>query len=151
MTNEEAVKFLTRIRRQINYEWVEAHNKKDALNIAIQAVKEQATIQDCKYCDDAVSRKDVVTLIDKATEMYPYKVIGDSDTYSKYNEGWADACNWLYAYIDSDDLPSVQPQRIKGKWLRWTDDFSCDNCSCHQYIETDYCPVCGAEMWGDSE
>lgn len=33
--------------------------------------------------------------IDKASSMYPYKVIGKPETYSQYNEGWQDAVDYL--------------------------------------------------------
>ena len=61
-------------------------------------------------CEDCISRKRVIMLIDEATEIYPYKIIGLPNTYSDYNQGWTDACNWLYANIESDNLPSVTPK-----------------------------------------
>lgn len=59
------------------------------------------------------------------------------------------------------DLPSVTPERPKGKWIHWTDDYK-DYCTCSEcgYGEegevllkdkTPYCPYCGAEMEEDSE
>ena len=38
-------------------------------------------------------------MIEEVREMHPYKVAGDYDTYSKYNEGWEDACDELAARI----------------------------------------------------
>lgn len=54
------------------------------------------------------------------------------------------------------ELPSVYPERPKGKWIYWTDDYK-DYCTCSEcgYGEegevllkdkTPYCPYCGAEM-----
>ena len=57
---------------------------------------------------DCIRRQAVIILIDEASEMHPYKVVGDSDTYSNYNQGWSDACDWLYANIEG--VPSVTPQ-----------------------------------------
>lgn len=59
-------------------------------------------------CEDCISRQAVIILIDEASEMHPYKVVGDSDTYSNYNQGWSDACDWLYANIEG--VPSVTPK-----------------------------------------
>lgn len=70
--------------------------------------RECGKIQNELY-EDAVSRKRVIILIDEASEIHPYKVVGDSDTYSNYNQGWSDACDWLYANIDG--IPSVTPER----------------------------------------
>lgn len=115
-----------------------------------------------KPCDDCVSREDVIILIDEATEIHPYKVIGDSETYSNYNQGWEDACNWLYANIESDDLKTVTPLQKVGKWIRWYEILKCDGyedhlphwkCSeCEQEVSPysagfiNYCPNCGAKM-----
>ena len=59
-------------------------------------------------CEDCIRRQAVIILIDEASEMHPYKVVGDSDTYSNYNQGWSDACDWLYANIEG--VPSVKPK-----------------------------------------
>lgn len=34
-------------------------------------------------------------IIDKVSNMYPYKQKGNFDTYNRYNEGWSDACDIL--------------------------------------------------------
>ena len=112
MTNEEAIKVLKRLSDcgdKCDYhcklydsreEWCE---KDVAIGLAIKALEQQP-------CEDCISRKRVIMLIDEATEKYPYKIIGLPDTYSNYNQGWTDACDWLYANIESDNLPSVTPQ-----------------------------------------
>lgn len=33
-------------------------------------------------------------------DMYPYKKRGNPDSYSKYNEGWSDACGQFYDVIE---------------------------------------------------
>ena len=53
-------------------------------------------------------------------------------------------------------LPSAQPERKKGKWIRTGEDGYCSNCKCDmpmfrndwewEYLETDFCPNCGADM-----
>lgn len=107
-------------------------------------------------CDDCVSRQAVIILIDEASEMHPYKVVGDSDTYSNYNQGWSDACDWLYANIEG--VPSVTPQKPKtGHWIeheikdtcRW---LTCSICG-YEWInkKENFCPNCGAEMSGGGE
>lgn len=41
-------------------------------------------------------KKDVaIEIVDKTEKVYPYKVPGDYDTYSQYNEGWSDACDYI--------------------------------------------------------
>ena len=51
--------------------------------------------------------------------------------------------------------------RPKGKWIHWTDDYKdYVTCSCCEYGEegevllsdkTPFCPICGADMKGDTE
>lgn len=120
-----------------------------ALDMAIKALESQSC--------DCVSRKDVIILIDEATELHPYKVIGDSETYSNYNQGWEDACNWLYANVESDNLKTVTPSRPKGKWIDSNlpqEKYVCSECggACWYYdyegsvAKSKYCPNCGTDM-----
>ena len=44
MTNEEAIRILTRLKDQINFEWTDAQKKMDALNVAIEALQDQRWI-----------------------------------------------------------------------------------------------------------
>lgn len=98
--------------------------------------------------------------IDEASEKYPYKVIGDSESYSNYNQGWTDACDWLYANIESDNLPSVKSQRAKGHLVSNQQDgevkafwerYRCSICGEYAQDNFNYCSRCGAELEGDEE
>lgn len=148
MTNEEAINTLNSIKQYYNDKNEDSYvgfdnEDNEALDMAIEALGTQSC--------DCVSRKDVIILIDEATELHPYKVIGDSETYSNYNQGWEDACNWLYANIESDNLKTVTPKANEGKWIEYCyQNLSCSNCG---YIVADtdideykYCPNCGAKM-----
>lgn len=105
--------------------------------------------------EDAVSRKKVIILIDEASEIHPYKVVGDYDTYADYNQGWSDACDWLYANIEG--IPSVTPERQKGKWIHKMQimsnpyTYKCSVCKGWEKDKTKYCPNCGAYMSGGGE
>lgn len=121
----------------------------EALEMAIKALEAQPS-------EDCISRQAVIILIDEASEMHPYKVVGDSDTYSNYNQGWSDACDWLYANIEG--VPSVTPERPKGKWtyignskVNGLKICKCSVCEKRTYGSLKYCPNCGAEMSGGSE
>ena len=104
MTAEEAVKILKYERDNDIFVATEYREKlHEALTKAIKALEQQP-------CEDCISRQAVIILIDEASEMHPYKVVGDSDTYSNYNQGWSDACDWLYANIEG--VPSVKPQTV---------------------------------------
>ena len=58
-------------------------------------------------------------------------------------------------------IKALEQQPMKGKWIHWTDDFKdYVTCSCCDYGEegevllkdkTPFCPICGADMRGDTE
>ena len=140
MTNKEAAIWL---RDHIDAT-PDGTKQSEAIEMAIKALEQQP-------CEDCISRKRVIMLIDEAAEKNPYKIIGLPNTYSDYNQGWTDACDWLYANIESDDLPSVTPRQKSGKWIRLTNDLAqCSNCG--DYVDNaircgyNFCPNCGARM-----
>lgn len=59
-----------------------------------------------------------------------------------------------------NELPPAQPERKKGKWI-WDDEaypggnpyghYDCDQCGESVPHKTNYCPLCGADMRGESE
>ena len=114
-----------------------------------------------------VSINDVLKITTKVEKIHPYKVVGDRDSYSPYNEGWSDCVSLIEHYLEQ--LPSAEPERKKGKWLPHPGDEDWDVCSVcgtgckrrergiSQYIPwvTEYnyqfCPNCGAEMMRGEE
>ena len=44
---------------------------------------------------DSRGKESIRDVIDKASSMYPYEVIGKPETYSQYNCGWQDAIDYL--------------------------------------------------------
>lgn len=102
-----------------------------------------------KPCGNAVSRSEVIKTI---KEM------------SNANPSYTHTCDVVdrQDLIDSiDELPSVTPERPKGKWIRIAgfEDCNYDKCSvCGVYQvfyygkpSTNFCPNCGAEMSGGEE
>lgn len=97
---------------------------------AIEAMEEACHMgaPERKSCDDAISRQDVLDLMQ--TRM------GAKELYKA-----------IY------DLPSVTPERKKGKWIRVDHDkVKCSYCEIIHLIAQyprgtiDYCPNCGARM-----
>ena len=115
MTPQEAIKNLKKLKSFHNGSYG------TAIDLAIKTLGTQSC--------DCVRRKDVIILIDEATELHPYKVIGDSETYSNYNQGWTDACDWLYANIESDNLSSVTPK--ENDKLKYLKGRPCEVCEFH--------------------
>ena len=59
---------------------------------------------------DLISRHDAIDALEKVAELYPWRVPGDRDSYSKYNEAWNDALDRAESEIEA--LPSAQPEII---------------------------------------
>lgn len=74
---------------------------------AIEKLKSMPSAQ-LEPCEDAVSRQAVQEMVDRIGDMYPYRQIGNRDSYSQYNEAWTDAINRVDAELNS--LPSAQPE-----------------------------------------
>lgn len=43
----------------------------------------------------------VACIIEEAEQLRRYKVIGDADSYSDYNQGWCDAIDRIRSYVES--------------------------------------------------
>ena len=110
---------------------------------------------------DLISRQAAIDALEKVAEMHPWRVPGDRDSYSQYNEAWQDALNRAEGAIGN--LPPAQPEN--GKWIRHFDGnewyWYCSSCK-EQWYEEDlwmggnsfpnFCPNCGCRMEeGDSD
>lgn len=112
-------------------------------DMAIEALEAQ-------FCEDCVSREAVQDLIAKLLSDY----LHDEDREKIENVN-----------AEIGELPSVQPQRKRGKWIKigkdsrgYTDTFECSECGelirfmfYMDDCEYDYCPYCLADMRGDTD
>lgn len=70
-------------------------------------------------------------IIEKVSDMNPYKEAGNRDSYSKYNEGWSDACDVIEGEVEellentnNMKLYHLYPKKnIEGEdpWSPWYD------------------------------
>ncbi len=101
-----------------------------------------------------VSINDVLKITTRVEKIHPYKVVGDRDSYSPYNEGWSDCVSLIEHYLEQ--LPSAEPERKTGEWIDIPayENIRCSNC---RYVyggdlyPRDFCPHCGADMRGEHE
>ena len=80
------------------------------LSSAKEAINNLPTIQPVATdtnVGDTISRQAVIDALEKVAELYPWRVPGDRDSYSSYNEAWQDALNRVENEIEA--LPSAQP------------------------------------------
>ena len=73
-----------------------------------------------KVEDDVISRQAAIDALEKVAELYPWRVPGDGDSYSQYNEAWQDALNRADSEIEA--LQSAQPEIIRCKDCRYYQD-----------------------------
>ena len=68
----------------------------------------QDHIADADKKVDLISRQAAIDALENVAELYPWRVPGNRDSYSHYNEGWCDAIG--RAEIGIEELPSAQPE-----------------------------------------
>ena len=59
---------------------------------------------------DLIDRQAVQEIVDRIGDIYPYRQIGNRETYSQYNEAWTDAINRVDAELNS--LPSTDAVEV---------------------------------------
>lgn len=59
---------------------------------------------------DLISREEAIEAIKKLSKLYPYKVSGDRESYSKYNEAWCDCSEMAEcAILNCESVPQWIP------------------------------------------
>ena len=142
MTNEFAIKVLTELRGYGDKFANIGFDRKEALDLAIEVLEQQP-------CEDCISRE---ALLDKLEEPMNWTDSEAEIQEQRDYEGFIELVK---------SMPSITPSRPKGKWIHWTDDYKdYVTCSCCGYGEegevllsdkTPFCPICGADMRGDTE
>lgn len=115
---------------------------------------------------DYISQDVAVTIADYAADKHPYdKDTKKPETYSEYNRGWNDACDYIRERLEGEKPADVEPV-VHGRWEEYihsrycgTDEYGepiyrdvivyyCSNPKCRRktVIKENYCPNCGAKM-----
>ena len=90
-----------------------------------------------KPCENCVSREAIIEWIDKSVAQY-------GGTYSTdMLNMWGLFKDWI------SHMPSVTPQPKTGHWEDCSNGWMCSNCYRDVTYESDFCPICGADMRGD--
>lgn len=64
---------------------------------------------------DYISREAAVTIADYAADEHPYdKKPKQPETYSEYNQGWNDACDYIRGKLDDEKSADVEPVQ---RWI----------------------------------
>lgn len=115
--------------------------------------------EEIEPCEDCVSRESLLILLDADTQdTNPYHFnLEDKESYGEWmlNNGFNTAL--VQARIYTNKLPSVKPQRPKGKWIITGCYYKCKNCEAEINGEINYmskskikyCPYCGIKLEGE--
>lgn len=97
-----------------------------------------------------IMREPTILAVNMAMDRFPYaKDPKRPETYSKYNEGWSDACDYILGMIEAENIEDVAPV-VHGRWLK-NERFKqkrrkCSECGFDSDFEFNFCPNCGARM-----
>ena len=104
-----------------------------------------------------------IEIADYAADEHPYdKDPERPETYSDYNQGWNDACDYIRGKLENMPVADVAPVR-HGHDTGRCRIFQCSECGYgvidiyqedeHNYPvgEFNYCPNCGAKMGGEHD
>ena len=106
--------------------------------------------------NENISRKAILRELERIAEIHPYKVIGDRDSYSPYNEAWEDCISLIEERLQF--LPSAEPERIakvvEHEMIITDSDgcsyhrtkYICGNCKKKVIGGDEYCSHCGTRL-----
>lgn len=104
-----------------------------------------------------IMREPVILAVNMAADKFPYAKDREiPETYSKYNEGWTDACDYIMSMIEAENCADVVPV-LHGQWevngINPADNtignYHCSVCNGVSLKSSNYCPNCGAKMSED--
>ena len=85
-----------------------------------------------------VSINDVLKITTKVEKIHPYKVVGDRDSYSPYNEGWSDCVSafWEELKIAQDIVEKVPSAELEDfEWCHDCKEYDQDKHCCHRWTK----------------
>ena len=103
--------------------------------------------------EEYISRQAAQKVADDCSDEHRYaKDSRWPETYSPYHEGWTDACDTIFARLESVPTADVRPV-VRGRWIPFTseaagDIWYCSSCGVGFAHHMDFCPHCGADMRG---
>lgn len=123
--------------------------------------------------DEYIMKSAAICIADYAADEHPYdKNPGKPETFSDYNQGWHDACDYIRERLENAEKADVAEVR-HGRWLdvletdlyvpghKFTTTRTVETCSeckvrigfhgAKQYLFDTICPNCGARMDGGAD
>lgn len=86
MTNKELINIIEIAKAEV--EWDYPLDYQIAFDEAIEIIKRMDKLSE---------------VLIEAEQLHPYKISGNNDTYSQYNEGWCDALDYIESKMIKED------------------------------------------------
>lgn len=110
---------------------------------------------------DYITLEVAIAIADYAVDEHPYdKDPERPETFSEYNQGWHDACDYIRDKLEAEKPADVEPVR-NGRWIGTADGYAdgqlvydmweCSECGfdadgADERPDWAYCPNCGVKM-----
>ena len=116
--------------------------------------------------NEYISQEAAVTIAAYAADVHPYdKDPKKPETCSAYNQGWNDACDYIWGRLENEKPADAEPVR-HGQWEGYTHSHYCGideygdpifrdgivyycsspKCRRKTVVKEKFCPECGAKM-----
>lgn len=106
--------------------------------------------------EEYIERSAAVCVANYAIDEHPYdKDPARPETFSDYNSGWNDACDYIQEKLEL--LPAADVAPVKhGRWVRKGANWYCTECNrgyriicgAPAAVTFEFCPNCGCKMDG---
>lgn len=91
---------------------------------------------------DLIDRQAAITIPVTPKEDREYQTYNLDDVYE---QAWEDLQKRI------EQLPSAQTERKKGHWVDEGTNYLCSECHRGCWVNSNYCPWCGADMRGERD
>lgn len=149
MSNQEAIALLRNLEDSLDAYCELNEEGKTAFRMAIEALG----CSEFPNSSDSISRQAAIDALDVGAEVLR-RVLDEADVVGVERAKYEWGLGLIESHIaDVNDLPSVQPERKKGKKIVKSNGrmgyWACDKCGETIHPDDNFCPNCGVDLRGE--